>query len=134
LDDRGCLAVTLATGGRVILAAGDTRQAQRMIWEGLSLSKEIGETEVISSALAGAAEVLLQMTHWPDSACLFGAAESYRESVKVVLNKREQSAHEQSVMALRAQLDEGSLAQAWAKGKGMTMEQAIEYALGLSLV
>jgi len=134
LDDHGCLAVTLATGGRVILAAGDTRQAQRMIWEGLSLSKEIGETEVISSALAGAAEVLLQMAHWPDSACLFGAAESYRESVKVFLNKREQSAHEEVVMALRAQLDEGTFAQAWAKGKGMTMEKAIEYALGLSFV
>jgi predicted ATPase len=134
MNDRGCLAVTLATGGRVILAEGDTPHAQRMIWEGLALSREIGENQAITSALEGAAEVLLQMAHWPDSACLFGAAESYRESVKVVLSKREQSAHEQSVMALRAQLDEGSLAQAWAKGKGMTMEKALEYALGLPFV
>jgi hypothetical protein len=37
--------------------------------------------------------------------------------------------NERGVASLRAQLDEAALVTAWAKGRAMTLEQAIEYAL-----
>ncbi|MBI3536834.1 MAG: hypothetical protein HY070_04655 [Chloroflexi bacterium] len=37
--------------------------------------------------------------------------------------------YEYIVASLRAQLDEVAFVKAWAEGRAMTMEQAIEYAL-----
>ena len=133
LNDRGCLALTLATWGRENLAVGDIRHSQRMIWEGLALTKETGESEAVVSVLEGAAEVLFGTARWQDSARLFGAAESYRESIHVFLSLREQAAHDQAVMVLRTQLDKETFDQAWAEGKRMALEQALDYALNLEL-
>ncbi len=133
LNDRGCLGLTLAIGGRDILAAGDIIHAQQLVWEALALTRESRDSQVIAPVLEGAAHVLRGFERWEDSTRLFGAAEAYRESVQVPLTPRDQAAHDQATLTLRLHLDRETFAQIWAEGKSMAAEHAIEYALGLPI-
>lgn len=128
LNDRGCLAFTLATGGRAILAAGDLQFGQRMIWESLAVSKEVMDPPAIVLALEGVVEIFIEMERFQTSACLLGAAESYRASIQRYLSTKELAAHEESVSIVRAHLDTKTFNKAWSEGKKLTMELAMEYA------
>ena len=60
---------------------------------------------------------------------LFGAAEVLRELIGSPMTPLERREYDQAVSNLRARIDETALAKAWAEGRALTMEQAIEYAL-----
>lgn len=47
----------------------------------------------------------------------------------VRLEYTDQLVHDRNVAAVRAQLDEATFAAAWAEGRAMILEQAIDYAL-----
>ena len=63
------------------------------------------------------------------AARLLGAAASIRESLNSPMTATERIEYEQNISALRAQMDESYLQQAWAAGHAMVLEQAVEYAL-----
>jgi predicted ATPase/class 3 adenylate cyclase len=63
------------------------------------------------------------------AARLLGAAASIRESLNSPMTATERIEYDQNVLALRAQMDESYLQQAWAEGRAMVLEQAVEYAL-----
>lgn len=63
------------------------------------------------------------------AAKLFGAAEPFHEALYYSLLPIWRAEYERSVTAVRAQLDEATFTAAWTKGRAMTMEQAVEYAL-----
>jgi ATP/maltotriose-dependent transcriptional regulator MalT len=63
------------------------------------------------------------------SARLWGAAEALREAIGTVLSPFEHHLYEPYLAAARAQLDEAAWKAAWAGGRAMTTEEAIEYAL-----
>ena len=63
------------------------------------------------------------------AARMFGAAERLRESIDAVLPLAEQLELDRNVSRLRAHLGDAALQSAWAEGRAMTLEQAIEYAL-----
>ena len=66
---------------------------------------------------------------------LFAAAEALREAMNVsmVTSPSYRADYERSLIALRAALDEKTLAAAWAEGRAMSMEEAVEYALSVSV-
>ena len=79
--------------------------------------------------LAGFAAVL-GMTHQPEQAArLFGSAECLFEGMGVILDPADQQEFDHYVAVVRNQLDETAFAKAWAEGRAMTLEQAIEFAL-----
>jgi hypothetical protein len=63
------------------------------------------------------------------AARLFGAAEAGREAIGAPLPDAERHAYEQDLAVLRQRLDEGTFVAAWAEGRGMTLEQAVAYAV-----
>jgi hypothetical protein len=63
------------------------------------------------------------------AARLLGAAEALRAVIHSPLAPAEQSDHKRKVSEVRAQLPESAFNVAWAEGRGMSMEQAIVYAL-----
>jgi DNA-binding CsgD family transcriptional regulator len=68
----------------------------------------------------------------PDRAArLWGASEALREAYGLTLSPfaRSNYDYEGDLAAARAGLDEQTFTVAWAAGRGMTIEQAIEYAL-----
>ena len=65
------------------------------------------------------------------AARLWGAAEGLRERMGMSLSKFDitYSGYEQVLAAVRSALDEAAFDAAWAEGRAMSPEQAIEYAL-----
>jgi hypothetical protein len=61
------------------------------------------------------------------AARLFGAAELLRETLGY--HASDQADHDKYVASARAGVAETAFAAAWAEGRAMTLEQAIEYAL-----
>jgi hypothetical protein len=64
------------------------------------------------------------------AARLFGAAAATRRLIGAPLAPTERSRYERLLAAVRAQLDEGTFAAAWAAGRTLPLEQAIAEALG----
>jgi hypothetical protein len=61
---------------------------------------------------------------------LFGAAEALRETIQVVLFPVERVVEvDKNIAAARAQLDELTFNTAWAEGRAMTMDEAVQFAL-----
>jgi len=65
------------------------------------------------------------------AARLLGATEAVREAIQIGLSAAypDRIEYDRYVAAVRAQLDEAVFAAAWAEGRALTLEQAIEYAL-----
>ena len=60
---------------------------------------------------------------------LLGAAEALLEAIGAVMSADDRIVYEQGVASARAQLSEEVFEKAWAEGRAMSMEKAVEYAL-----
>jgi non-specific serine/threonine protein kinase len=117
--------------GWVLLHGGDTRKARAAFEESLRLSNEFGNKNVIALSLAGFAGVLTMTGKPKEAAQLFGAAESLLAAIGMAgrMDPSDQKEFDHYVAAVRAQLEEGAFAKAWAEGRRMAPEQATEFAL-----
>ncbi len=125
------LVTPLVNQGWVPLHGGDYGKAIALFGESLKLSKEYGNQNGMAISLAGFASVL-EMTGKPEQAAqLFGAVESLLEAIGMAgrMDPSDQKEFDHYVAAARGQLDEAAFAKAWAGGRAMTTEQAIEYAV-----
>jgi len=116
----------------VSLHRGEYRKASALFQESLELHKEYGyKMGMVEECLGGLAAVL-GMTRKPKPAArLFGAVESLLESVEMAgrWEPQDQNEYDHYFAAVRGQLDEAAFEKAWAEGRTMTLEQAIEFAL-----
>jgi DNA-binding CsgD family transcriptional regulator len=98
--------------------------------ESLTLCMELGDNLVASESLEGLACISGAEGASERAAKLFGAAEALREEVGSPQHTPEEEALREPYLAMaRSQLDEVSWQEAWAEGRAMPMEAAIEYAL-----
>jgi non-specific serine/threonine protein kinase len=130
LGDRRGIALALHNLGFLAYEQGDYETARPLQEESLSVFWELGDRRGIaynlewSAALAAAAGASLH------AALLWGRAEWLREEIGALLPPDERSENEQQVAAAQAALaDDAAFDTAWAEGRGMTMEEAIELAL-----
>jgi non-specific serine/threonine protein kinase len=125
LGYKGGCAHTLAILGRIALHQGAYERATVCYQESLTLRQETGEKEGIATALEGLAAVTGMQGQPVNAARLYGAASSLRTLLGAPLTPIDRPYYEQTVAALRAQLDEPAFLNAWAAGQAMTLEQAI---------
>ena len=125
LGDKGGSAHTLAILGRIAMHQSDYERATTCYEKSLTLRQETGEKEGIATALEGLAAVAGVGGQPLNAARLYGSAESLRDTLGAPLTPTDRSYYEQTVAAIRAQLDEALFARAWAEGRAMTLEQAI---------
>jgi tetratricopeptide (TPR) repeat protein len=134
------IAISLANFAWIALRRDELKQAAALLGESLALRREIGDKGGVAWCLEKMAEIAL-ITGQRDSASgqddyfqragrLFGAAEALRVPVNSVIDLVDQPEYERQLAIIRARLDEATLTAAWAEGQAMTLEQAIEYALG----
>ena len=97
--------------------------------ESLYISRELGAKQEIAISLTGLGGVAIADLQAERGVQLLGAAEALLEATGGVLAPEDHAEFEQGVTAARAQLDQAAFEKAWAKGRAMDMEQAIEYAL-----
>ena len=104
-------------------------EALTVFRESLHLSREVRSRWRSEECLAGLAQVASARGQYERAARLFGAAEAQREIVGQLYEPRDQASHDQWVAPARAALGDTTFTAAWAKGRAMTLEQAVEYAL-----
>ena len=115
----------------VSLHQGDYRKAQTLFEDSLKLCNEYGNKTAKMDCLAGFASII-GTTGKPEQAVqLFGTVEALLESIGMAgrMDPSDQKEFDHYVAVVRAQLDDAAFTQAWAKGRAMTMDQAIAFAM-----
>ena len=117
---------------QVALARGDYELATRMLEEGVTLSEQIGDQANLSYFLEGLAVVAGMRGEAEHSAQLLGTAERLLEEAGAsVYNyyKPDRSLYERTTANVRSRLGEEGFEEAQERGREMTFEQAVAYAL-----
>jgi len=129
LGEQNMVAYALNGLAHVLYLEREPAEAQRNYRESLLVSQEIGEKRVIAYCLEGFAKVAARYGNADQAAHLLGAAEALRQAIAAPLSGAERSELDQDVIVTRNRLGERIFEAAWAEGRAMTMEQAIDFAL-----
>jgi predicted ATPase/DNA-binding SARP family transcriptional activator/DNA-binding CsgD family transcriptional regulator len=129
---KGRLQFALNNLGWAALLRGEREQARTLYEECLRLCNELGDRLNAALSLEGLACVAGAKGEAERAVKLFGAAEALEEGLGAVayrLTPEEDAWREPYRATARSGLDETSWKEAWAEGRAMSMEQAIEFAL-----
>src|SRR5215211_7506518 len=125
----GHLQYALDNLGWAALMRGDEQQAEALHQECLALSRQLGDKLVAAEALDGLACSASTRGEAERVARLFGAAEALREAVGYQQEPRELALREPYLAVARPRLSETAWNAAWGKGRRLSFEEAIAYAL-----
>jgi predicted ATPase/DNA-binding CsgD family transcriptional regulator len=128
IEDNWALALALRNLGIGAFRLGDYERSATWLRESLAVLREPGNPLYMQNLELLAAAVSMQGEHGR-AAWLFGAAEALREAVGAFVLPLYRAEYDRGVAATRAGLDEAAFSAAWAEGRAMTPEQAVEYAL-----
>jgi predicted ATPase/DNA-binding CsgD family transcriptional regulator len=123
-DKRG-MARGLIGLGEVALGQGDHATARAAYEESIAIFEELGDRWFLAVSLDGLAGVTSAEGRFVRAARLLGTAEALFEDIGAPLPPHCRPAHERTLAAIRARLDEKNLAAAWAEGRAMTPERTI---------
>jgi predicted ATPase/DNA-binding CsgD family transcriptional regulator len=108
---------------------GDYAGARTLYEECLALGRELGDKNNIAVSLAGLGGVAVGVGQVERGARLLGVVEGLLGSMGAVLGREHLLPYERAVAAARSLLGEEAFERAWQQGRGMSMEQAIVYAI-----
>jgi hypothetical protein len=115
--------------GHILRKQGRYDEAALVYGETIRAFQELGQFAAVAHELESFAFIAIAQSQVQRAARLLGAAESLRERINTPMTALERSEYDQHVAALQAQMDEPAFAAAWAEGRALTMEQAVDYAL-----
>ena len=120
---------TLRSLGRIAQHTGQFRQSQSYFAQDIALLKQIGAKREIADVLDHFAELNVALNQPYQALVLLAASSAVREAIHVPRSAGDEAELEPARSAVRAQLGELEVAEAWASGQGMTLDQAIDFAL-----
>ena len=125
------IVMCLTNIGLVTLAQGNHERSLALLREALCLARELDHKTFIQYCIIGLASVAASQPRPARAARLWGAAEGMSETYGAQLSHAGRAAidYEGRLDLARSQLDEAAWTVAWAEGRAMPLEQAIEYAL-----
>jgi predicted ATPase/DNA-binding XRE family transcriptional regulator len=132
IGDRTSTFIALYNLAQTGLARSDYDGAAPLFEEGVALSEQMGDRANVAYCLEGLAVVANSRGEAERSACLIGAAEGLHEAVGVpvyVYYEPHRSMYERTVAAVRSWLGGEVFEEARERGREMTFEEAVEYAL-----
>jgi predicted ATPase len=129
LRDKWATAFAQSNLGIVAWYQKDYPRAAELFAASLRLRVDVGEKRGIVTSLVGLGAVAAAQGRAERAAMLFSTAEALREVINVPLPPFIRSNYEQYVTATRTGLGERRFTEAWAKGRTMTLDEAIAYAL-----
>jgi tetratricopeptide (TPR) repeat protein len=138
VGDRFALAWGVCSLGFAVLRQGDSRRAPALFAEALALGQELGNPALTILYLGGMAGIAVlrgqgqappqQQASHLRAARLFGAADSLRRQLQVVLWKAFRRTYDELLASARAGVDAPAWDAAFAEGQAMTRDQALAYA------
>ena len=124
-------AFILSNLGLLTARMGDVKRADAWLVECLQLSHHLDYKLLIQYALIGMGQLAASRGRTPRAARLWGAADSMTEAYGAHLTRASRALvdYDQQLARARQRLDPAAWAAAWAEGRRMTTDQAVEYAL-----
>ncbi len=126
LGQKQGIAELLRSLGRVAWREGDRGRAASLFKESLAMSKGLGDRAGIAGCLEGLAGVSADRLR---AVMLLAAGTSLRTAIGVSRSAAAQKDYERLLNEVRSALDEEDFATGWMRGDGLTIEQAVEYAM-----
>ena len=108
---------------------GNHARALELYRETIVAFQKAGQRGAVAHQLECFAFIAEAQEQLSRAARLLGAAEALRENTRLPMTPYERPEYEQHLTAVREQMGEAAFAAAWAEGRTLTMEQAMEYAL-----
>ena len=127
--DKGGLQYALDNLGWAMLLRGDQEEAKASYEESLRLCRELSTKTVAAESIDGLSCVAADRGEAERAARLFGAAQALHEAAGYQQPPQEHALREPYLADARSKLDEASWEAAFAEGRAMTFEEAVEYAL-----
>lgn len=129
LDDVSTSAWFQFAIGSFKVLQGSLEEAADHLKNSLLLYRQINHIHFIGNCLIACGALANGRHQYLRAAQIFGAREAIHESIGTHLDPGLKRLYTSQVTQTRAMLDEATLASAWAEGRTMTMEQAIDYSL-----
>ncbi len=129
MGDKLGIARTNNNLAQVAAAQGDYTRSFDLFAVSVRLLQQLGVKREIVNALEHLAKLAATGGQGEPAAQLLGASEALREAIATPLPRSLRPEYEQDLAATRALLDDDAFAHAWATGRAMSMELAIDYAL-----
>jgi predicted ATPase/class 3 adenylate cyclase len=130
LSDSWGISISLSNLGSLAYGRSDHAGAWKLHEESLGIRQRLGERRGIAESLEGLAAVMAGLGQACQAVRIWGASERLREEIGAPLPPKERADHDLQVSAARiAVADPAGFELAWQAGRGMTLDQAIEYAL-----
>jgi len=129
IGDKSGTTLSLFLGALAALGLGNHRRVRELCAQGLEQCQHLGVKRGISNNLRILAALASSQGRPVRSARLWGAAEALYEAIGTTLSPAERLHFEPYIDADRAQLNQAMWEAAWAEGRAMTPEEAVEYAL-----
>jgi len=129
LGVRGDLALGLCNLGWIALLQDDLGSAAELYRESLSLAWDIGMNPIVQSALEGFACLAAAHGEAQRSAQLWGAAQALHEVKDIPRDNDFLAEADARISAVRSAMGEEAWEEAWRKGRALTLDEAVSYAL-----
>jgi predicted ATPase/class 3 adenylate cyclase len=129
IGDKHCAALALTTLGSAWSRQGDRPRATGLLHEALLLNQDLGAKGAIAGSLSALAELAAADEASERAAQLLGSADALRRSVGSPLPPPEAREYEYQIAAVRAELGPEAFSVAWEKGRAMSEEEAVSYAV-----
>jgi len=130
LGSKTSIVVALMNLGITMVHLGDMLRAKQLFAESLELVRETAWRSGMISVLVLFASLAVAQKQAEQAARVFGAVEPWLKSADArVTSPADVVEFERNLASARAQLGDASFNVAWAEGRAMSLEQAIEYAL-----
>ncbi|MCL4258408.1 MAG: tetratricopeptide repeat protein [Anaerolineales bacterium] len=114
--------------GQAARNENDHERATALYLESLALNHEIEYTPGIADCLVGLAAVAAATDSAERAAQLLGTAEPHLDTIRGYMPLTDRTDYDDTMAAVRAQLDDAVFTAAFAQGRALSLEQAIAYA------
>jgi tetratricopeptide (TPR) repeat protein len=108
---------------------GEPEWAKALLKESLAIDVELGSKAEIAETLEGLAAANGALGEHVRAARLWGMAGALRGAIDIPWWSAERLLHEPQLVAARSRTDEATWEMAFAEGRNMALEEAVEYAL-----
>jgi tetratricopeptide (TPR) repeat protein len=130
IGHKGLIALVTSEIAHTQRAMGNYTEATKTYQETIKVFQDYGNRPAVAHQLECFAMIAVLEEKPQRAAKLFGTAEAIRELTGHKPTDEEQAEEAQFMSRLRAMLPEAEFNALWAEGKSMTMEQAVQLALG----
>ena len=129
MRDRNGYNVGRSELGHLPRQQGRYAEAAAVYAETMRVWQELGHRAAVAYELECLACIARAVGPAERAAQLFGAAEALRERIGSSMTPTERREYDQAVAQLRAQAEPALVEAAWARGRALTLEEAVAYAL-----